>query len=344
MIGRPDLPAFPPELRPRDGWTNRVRDDGRVLKTVAEFAGGDVASELMLAVRIESSVLCRSVMAPPWGFGVASRDAGSFHLVLDGGGWLEVDGAANPIRLDSGDLVLLPSGNAHWVRDAPTSAAPALTSILAEHAVVDGELHFGGRSGPLTELVCGIFRLAGGRKPLISLGAIPPVIHVPAGSGSTWWPGVFVAVRDEARAPTAGGSAVVNRLLESIVADAVGVATRSLDDGLASPTAHADPRIGAALAVIRQHLDRPWSVADLAAYAAMSRSAFAARFRAVVGMPPHTYITRLRLSRAAELLRTTDATVAAIARQVGYASEEAFSRAFKDQFGTSPSVFRRRQS
>ena len=317
-----------------------MRHDGSVLKTVAEFAGGDIASELMLPIRIESSVLCRSVMAPPWGFGVAGRDAGSFHLVLAGDGWLEVEGSAAPIRLNSGDLVLLPNGNAHWVRDSPASPAPALTSILAEYSVVDGELHFGGRAGPLTEIVCGVFRMAGGRGP-ISHGAIPPVIHVTAGSGSTWWPGVFAAVRDEARAPTTGGSAVVNRLLESLVADAVRTATASLDGGVATPAAHADPRIGAALAVIRQQLDRPWSVADLAAYTSMSRSAFAERFRAAVGLPPQRYITRLRLSRAADLLRTTDATIAAVARQVGYGSEEAFSRGFKAQIGSTPSTYRR---
>jgi transcriptional regulator GlxA family with amidase domain len=74
----------------------------------------------------------------------------------------------------------------------------------------------------------------------------------------------------------------------------------------------------------------------------MSRSAFSERFRSLVGEPPIRYLTELRLTRAARLLRTSDATVADVARTVGYGSEEALSRAFKSRYGEAPSVFRSR--
>jgi len=145
-------------------WSDPLVGETGVRKTVATFADGDVASELLRDFRIDSSVLCRSVMAAPWGFGVAGRDLGSFHMVLAGTGWLEVDGQSEPIRVDTGALVVLPTGNPHWVKDSPSSSAPSLTSILAHHDVIDGELRFGGDDGPLTEIVCGVFMLEGARS------------------------------------------------------------------------------------------------------------------------------------------------------------------------------------
>jgi transcriptional regulator GlxA family with amidase domain len=87
-----------------------------------------------------------------------------------------------------------------------------------------------------------------------------------------------------------------------------------------------------------------WSVRALADVAVMSRSAFSDRFRALVGEAPMRYLTELRLTRAARLLRTTDATLTDVARSVGYGSEDALSRAFKARFGEAPSVFRARHA
>jgi hypothetical protein len=64
-----------------------------VRKTVAGYAGEDTAERLVRDLRIGSSVLCRSVMAAPWGFGIAGRDVGSFHMLLEGHGWLEAEGS-----------------------------------------------------------------------------------------------------------------------------------------------------------------------------------------------------------------------------------------------------------
>src|SRR5215831_796047 len=95
-------------------WTRvfRVRVlDGRAMrKAIARFGDEDVANELLRDFRVGSSVLCRSVMAPPWGFGVANRDRGSFHMVLEGRGWLEVEGTDSPLEIEAGDLAVLPRG------------------------------------------------------------------------------------------------------------------------------------------------------------------------------------------------------------------------------------------
>ena len=315
--------------------------EGTMKKTVAEFSDTDVANQLLRDFRIESSVLCRSVMGAPWGFGVAARAVGSFHLVLSGQGWLEVEGVADPVHVKSGDLAVLPRGSAHWVKDAPSSFAPSLISILDRNQVIDGELHFGADDGPLTEIVCGVFALED-RNTTPWVERLPSVVVSSAESrDSNWRDPVAATLRDEARAPTRGGATVVNRLLESIVVDALRVELAAPAADTQPPgVALADQRIGRVLARLHDRPDDHWTVERLATVAAMSRSAFADRFVGLVGEPPLRYLTRLRLQRAARLFRTTDSSVAEIARRVGYGSEEALSRAFKNRFGVSPSVAR----
>ena len=79
----------------------------------------------------------------------------------------------------------------------------------------------------------------------------------------------------------------------------------------------------------------------LAADVGLSRSAFTDRFKTNVGEPPMRYITRIRLSRAASYLATTDMTIYQIARECGYDTDESLSKAFKRTFGTSPGAYRK---
>jgi AraC-like DNA-binding protein len=312
-----------------------------VRKTVARFADADVAGELLRDLRIQSSVLCRSLMGAPWGFGVAGRDAGSFHMVLAGRGTLDVDGSAASVELRPGDLAILPSGDPHWVRDSPTTNAPWLTTILDHHDVIDGELRFGGDDGPITEIVCGVFSLEGPTPPWF--GRLPSVVLARAEERRTdWRSGVAAALRDEARSPTRGGAVVVNRLLESLLADAMRDVLVDLTADAAPPArAVADERIGAALGRLHEAPEERWTIERMAKVASMSRSAFAERFGSLVGASPMRYLTELRLSRAARMLRSSDMTIAQIAPRVGYGSEESLARAFRGRFDVSPANFRR---
>jgi AraC-like DNA-binding protein len=354
MIGTPVRPIERPDLL--DGVTSVVpardtpvdRDPttngSDVRKTVAGYDDRRAADQLVRDLRIDSSVLCRSLMCAPWGFGIAGRDAGSFHMVIEGRGWLEVEGTDESIPMPAGHVAVLPNGSAHWMRDSPGSMAPPLTSILASHEVVEGELRFGGDDGPLAEVVCGVFSFEGGRRPawIDRLPAV--VVSRTDGERSGWRPSVVEALREEARHPTSGGSLVVNRLLESLIADAFRASLEGSSDDPAVPVpALADGRIGRTLARVQEDPARAWSVRELADLATMSRSAFSDRFRTLVGQAPMRYVTELRLSRAARLLRSTDATIADVARSVGYGSEDALSRAFKARFGEAPSIFRSRE-
>jgi AraC-like DNA-binding protein len=103
-----------------------------------------------------------------------------------------------------------------------------------------------------------------------------------------------------------------------------------------------DPRVGRALAALHAEPHRPWTVDALAAVAALSRSALAARFTALVGDPPIQYLLRWRLALAAEALRGGAEPIGRIAGRSGYESEAAFSRAFRREFGVPPAAWRRR--
>jgi transcriptional regulator GlxA family with amidase domain len=105
-----------------------------------------------------------------------------------------------------------------------------------------------------------------------------------------------------------------------------------------------DPYVGRALTLIHGNIGKDWSAEELAKQVALSRSTFVDRFTSLVGMPPIRYLTVWRLRTARLHLREKQTTIAQLAHAVGYQSEEAFSRAFKREFGVSPAHWRDRQA
>jgi AraC-like DNA-binding protein len=312
-----------------------------VSERLTDFPADDAVSDLVQAVRVRTTVYCRSVMRAPWGLGVRARDTAAFHLVSDGECVLDVEGAEAPRRLRAGDLVLLPTGRAHALRDPPGAPVVALEDLLADRPVgSDGVLHVEGRGRPTT-LVCGGFALEGaGTHP--GLGALPPVVHVPGAAGrpAPWVDATFALMRD-AGAAGAGSEAVVSRLAEALVAQALRDALTGAA-GPARPAVLRDVPVARAVAAVNRRPEHPWTLGELAAVAGLSRSAFAARFRAAAGDSPMRYVTRCRIARAAALLETTDAGLAAIARRTGYETEFSLARAFKRVVGVAPGAFRER--
>jgi AraC family transcriptional regulator, alkane utilization regulator len=137
--------------------------------------------------------------------------------------------------------------------------------------------------------------------------------------------------------------AVVNRLADILFIEAVRTYFSAPDaQKLRLSVALRDRRIGAALAAIHRLPEGDRGLAALAKQAAMSRTSFATRFKALVGESPHFYITRCRINKAVNLLLSSNATVSQVARRVGYSSEVGFGRAFKRYVGTSPNAYRKR--
>jgi AraC-like DNA-binding protein len=139
---------------------------------------------------------------------------------------------------------------------------------------------------------------------------------------------ILALLAAEAESPGPRSDEVVARLRE----------LASLYRDAAAPRDH---RLVRALALMSDRLAEPWTVEALAAAVGMSRAAFARRFVAAFGVAPLQHLHEQRMETAAALLRDTEQGLAAIAAQVGYASEFAFSRAFKRHHGLSPSVYRR---
>jgi AraC-like DNA-binding protein len=133
----------------------------------------------------------------------------------------------------------------------------------------------------------------------------------------------------------------VGRLADALLTQALRVALTELESANgAGVLALRDPQIAAAIELIHHQPERAWTVGDVAAKVALSRSAFSARFRELVGESPRRYITRTHMAHAAALLHTTDASLAQIATQAGYATEFSFSKAFKRTFGVAPGAYR----
>ncbi len=289
-------------------------------------------------IRMSGIFYCPSVLTEPWGLELpAMEHCLWFHVVLSGSCTIEVEpGVVRTVR--SGDMVLVPHGSGHRAWGSDRAATPSVfdlphDEISEQYAVLR---HGGG--GARTDVVCGGVRFdhPAARHLVASL---PPLIHIEGSQTrrSDWMWATLDLLADETRDARPGSDAVVSRLCDIVVIQAI----RSwIDRDPAAQTgwlgALRDDQIGAAIAVIHRDPARDWSVASLADEVAMSRSAFAARFTDLVGESPMRYVARWRMYHALDLLESGDATVAAVAHEVGYDSEAAFNRAFTRVMGTSP--------
>ncbi len=311
------------------------------MRRLGAFPDPDGLSQLLLRLTVSSTVYCLSHMSSPWGFKVAARSRPAFHLLTAGSAWLEVEGQPDPIRLSAGDLVILPRGEAHAVRDPPDTEVQWLDTILADTPPVNGSLNHGG-GGDRSELLCGGFavdQLTG--RPVIE--ALPTVVHLRGSEGRApeWLVGLIRMIASEMASSGPGSEVVVTRLTDALLAQALRQSLLEVDRTLGKATAVSDPSIARALRLIREHPDRAWTVPKMAAAVAMSRSAFADRFRATTGETPMQHLTRYRMARAAEYLRATKAGVREIARLTGYDSEVSVTKAFRRQFGVAPGAYRK---
>jgi AraC-like DNA-binding protein/mannose-6-phosphate isomerase-like protein (cupin superfamily) len=309
------------------------------------WAPADPLGEALHFLRMSGVVYTRSELTAPWGLDLpAMPDCVLFHVVTSGHCWLEVEGA-DPVRLQPGEFTLVPHGEGHRIADAEGSPAVNLFDVPREQVSERYEILRHGGGGEPTSLVCGAVRFDHpAARELVRL--LPQVIRVEAWSSphADWMQSTLRLMASEAGERRPGGETVVTRLADILVIQAI----RSWI--AANPTAQTgwlgalhDDRIGPAILKIQRDPARAWTLASLAHEVAMSRSAFAARFRELVGETPMHYLTRWRMHVATSWLREGEATVAQLATRLGYRSEAAFSRAFKRVIGHSPGTVRRQR-
>lgn len=308
----------------------------------------DILTDVLSSLRLRGRLFCRTELTGPWALAIPAGDLAHFHVIEAGRCQIRLDEEEETFELATGDLVVLPHGGGYSLTDDARAQAIPLTDLLGQEP--DGSQGSGacsllrhGGGGPEARMICGAFLFEGSEgHPLLSL--LPPVIHVPAEAGRQggWLEMTLKLLSHEARHPRPGTETLITRLIDIIFVQVVRAWLESLPEGRGGWLgALRDRQIGAALGCIHREPQRAWSVASLASAALMSRSAFAARFTALVGEPPLSYLTRWRMHLAADLLRGKGLSLSEVANRIGYESEAAFSRAFKRRLGASPGAFRR---
>jgi AraC-like DNA-binding protein len=303
----------------------------------------DPVSELLGTVRVRSSIFCRSELLAPWGWVVGSQDNPTYHVVVEGRCWLQVEGVEGQMAVAAGECAVLTTGARHWLRDRPETAAIDIENVLRQ-SPIDRYAHMSyGGGGTRTTLLCGTFSLEGATSQAL-LRNLPPVIHIRTQGARPvpWITGTLDLIAAEVESDAPGATEVISRLADALLTQVLRGALHELqteDPGRLG--ALRDPVIAKAIELLHRHPERAWTTGQLAAELALSRSAFASRFREVVGESPRRYSSRTRLALAARLLRRTDGTLAEIAERTGYENEFSFSKAFRRAFGIAPGAYRR---
>ena len=260
------------------------------------------------------------------------------NAVLKGACWLAVEGDAAPIRLEAGDCVVLPHGRSFLLSARRTRTGEDARTVYAPVAHGGTTVHGGGGDFFMT----GSRFLVSGPAAKRLLGALPAAVVVRPGAGREAVRWALGRIAEELREPRPGGALSIAHLSHVVLLE---VLRCHLEDASPVPdgwlAALADPRVSRAVAAIHDDPARPWTVAQLASRAGLSRTAFAVRFRRVAGRTPMGYLTEWRMLVAAERLRGTEASVARVAEAVGYGSEGAFAVAFKRAMGEPPRRYAR---
>jgi AraC-like DNA-binding protein len=326
----------------------------------------DILSDVLRSVRLRGALFFHVSASSRWAAEAPpARDIAAavmpksehvmeYHVVTRGSCWGAIVGQ-QPVRLEQGDVILFPHGDPHVISSAPGMRA----SPDAARRLLDGRLHrpfslhydgvearvgVAGDDPRDTTLVCGF--LGCDLRPFNPLiAALPRLMHLSVSDNEAWILHFMCQAVSESQSRRPGGEAMLERMSEMMFVDAVRRYVDTLPEESRGWLAGLRDRfVGRALALMHAEPAAEWSVDELGKRVGLSRSALHERFADMVGQGPMQYLANWRMQVAAALLRDTDTTVAAVAQEVGYASEEAFTRAFKRLVGQPPAAWRRQSA
>ena len=317
----------------------------------------DALSDVLKTIRMTGAVFFRVSARAPWVAQQLPREAVlpmilpgaehmiSYHIVTEGQCFANVIGGES-IALTAGQVIVFTRGDRHVMSSEPGMRVVPLTRFANDG--VPENLPFTatfGSTGPITaKVVCGF--LACDAQPFNPLlENLPPVIK--AGdridSNAGWLGQLIRLAMIESADKRAGGESVLAKVSELMFIEVVRQYLEALPAEQGGWLAGLrDPFVGKALSLMHGAPALNWTIEKLAKDVGLSRSVLAQRFTHLVGMPPMQYLAKWRMQIASGLLSDGSANVATVAAEIGYASEAAFSRAFKKMVGISPSDWRRR--
>ena len=314
----------------------------------------DVLSEVLSVVRLEGALFFNGEFSAPWCFSSSrsttiapylSPDAGHliiFHFLTEGRAYARLPGGRRE-ELTAGDIVIFPHGDAHLLGNGSIEKPVDAVQTFAKNLTQGLKLARFGGGGEITRFVCG-FMTCDPRLGEVFLAGLPKMlkVHVSNEPSGQWLENSIRFSVGEANGSSAGSGLVLARLSEVLFVETLRRYITALPpDQIGWLAGARDPIIGRALALLHKEPAHPWTVSDLARRIGLSRTRFAERFRHFLGESPIAYLAQWRLKVGAEILQSTEDSVAKIAAAVGYGSEAAFNRAFKREFDCPPSQFRR---
>jgi AraC-like DNA-binding protein len=296
----------------------------------------DVLQDVLATIRLRGVVADVITLAEPWGFATLPKDHDmAFLAIINGSCVLELrDGQQPAHMLQSGDIVVLPRGDDYVLRDTLRTPIMPLADLHTRQQESSGEK---------TTIASGCYQFTDvGRHPIFSM--LPRIIHLRAHDHQST-PELELVVQlfiVEAAQDGACKPAILNRLAEIVFMQMLRMfAMQTLESPSGWLRGLADPPIAVALQAIHANPAAPWTVANLAELAHLSRSAFAERFSAVVGETPLHYVQRWRIQRAAHMLNMDKQPLKKVIAMSGYASEAAFRKAFQRWIGVLPGQYQR---
>ncbi len=296
----------------------------------------DILADVFAATRFGEATTAQFRPRLPWGIYYDVQGKAGFHAVLRGSCWVVFEDDRAAVRLDAGDMLLVPHGWRHGLAGSPE------TPLVPFHEWWKASRALAPSAADETLIMCGAYPLdAEAPHPLLAL--LPQVIHIPsqAYAQANDVTAILRLLELESNAGRLGASAIRSRLLDALFMYAIRHWVESRPDEARSwVEAMSDPSIGRAVALIHRRPHEEWTVDALAHEVALSRAAFSRRFTSTLGEPPLTYLTRWRMDMASRLLRETTQPLARIAASVGYQSEHAFSKAFRRERGVPPGHYR----
>lgn len=319
----------------------------------------DPLTDVLRMVKLKSALLFLVKATSPWGVNIphastyapiilpVAQHVVSYHIVLEGKGWAGV-GGEEPVRFSAGDVLVFPHADPYSIVSSPDLIRqPEASALDFFRDMAAGRTPFvvteGGGGEERAKFICGF--LGCDMRPFNPLfNSLPRLLHVKRAENcrGDLLQKLIDLMLSQSEVCGAGSLGVRLGLGELMFIEALRrhlvslpAAERGWIAGLR------DPQIGRALSALHQRPAEKWSVGRLARETGISRSVLAERFPMLVGMPPLHYLTRWRMQLAARQLSDGSTKVAAVAENVGYGSEAAFSRCFKKLTGFSPTGWRK---